>query len=323
MKRPHPLLVLLALCLMFIARGALAQWPERPVKLIVPYVAGAMGDLVSRLVSEGLRTELGQPFLIDNRPGAGGNIGARMAEQAAADGYTFLVAPTNNLVINQFLYKDLGFDPLKRFDPVTIMVNVPSVLFVNTATPTRTFQEFTAWARANPGKANYGSPGSGTPPHLSAESINKAFGLGMTHIPFNGASKVVAALLANDIQFYLGGVGLGLAHVKAGRLRAIAVAQPSRNELLPDTPTFDEAGLRGISANTWWGLVAPHGTPPAVLGRMQASVCKVIADKGVRARLVQLGNIPICNTPAEMARQLEEEAAFWQRSLPGLGVKAD
>lgn len=323
MKRPNQTLLLIALCLFGAARAAFADWPERPVKLVVPYVPGAMGDLVSRIVSEGLRTELGQTFLIDNRPGGGGNIGARAVEQSPADGYTFLVAPTNNLVINQFLYKDLGFDPLKRFDPVTIMIDAPSVLFVPAAIPVKTFREFTAWAQANPGKVNYGSPGSGSPPHLYAEAINKAFRLYMTHIPYKGATQVVGALLANDVQFYLAGAGVGLPQVKEGRLRAIAIAQPSRNELLPDTPTFEEAGLKGINASTWWGIVAPKGTPAAVLTRMQASLCKVIADKTVRARLIQLGNVPICNTPAEMARQLEQEAAYWQRTLPGLGVKVD
>jgi len=307
--------------------GAVAQtgesWPARPLRVVVPYVAGAMGDVVTRRLADGLRIELGQGIVVENRPGAGGNIGTRAVEQAPPDGYTVLVAATNNFTINQFLSKDLGFDPLKRLDPVTVLVDVPSVLFVPAGVPAQSFREFASFAKANPGKVNYGSPGSGTTPHLSAEAINKAHALGMTHVPYKGASQVVTALLGGEVQFYLAGAGVGAAHVKAGKLRALAVAAKARLEALPEVPTFVEAGLGAINASNWWGVAVPAGTPKAVVERLHAALCKVLGEPQTRAAMVQMGNVPVCNAPAEMQRQLADEAAMWQRTLPSLGVKAD
>jgi len=307
--------------------GAVAQtgesWPARPLRVVVPSVAGAMGDVVTRRLADGLRIELGQGIVVENRPGAGGNIGTRAVEQAPPDGYTVLVAATNNFTINQCLYKDLGFDPLKRLDPVTVLVDVPSVLFVPAGVPAQSFREFASFAKANPGKVNYGSPGSGTTPHLSAEAINKAHALGMTHVPYKGASQVVTALLGGEVQFYLAGAGVGAAHVKAGKLRALAVAAKARLEALPEVPTFVEAGLGAINASNWWGVAVPAGTPKAVVERLHAALCKVLGEPQTRAAMVQMGNVPVCNAPAEMQRQLADEAAMWQRTLPSLGVKAD
>ena len=307
--------------------GAMAQtteaWPTRPVRVVVPYAPGAMGDVVIRRLSDGLRTELGQTIVVENRPGAGGNIGARAVEQAAPDGYTVLLSATNNFTINQFLYKDLGFDPLKRFDAVTIVVDVPSVLFVPAGVPVQNFREFVTWARANPGKANYGSPGSGTTTHLAGEAINKAFNLGMTHVPYKGAAAVITALLGGEVQFFLGGAGLGVAHVKAGKLRALAVATKARLDTLPEAQTFAEAGLGAISASNWWGMAVPAGTPKAVIDRLRSAVCKTLAEPQARAAMAQMGNVPVCNTSAEMRRQVADETAIWQRTLPGLGVKIE
>ena len=309
------------------ATGAFAQtaepWPARPLRVVVPYVAGAMGDVVARRLADGLRADLGQTIVVENRPGAGGNIGTRAVEQAVPDGYTVLLAATNNFTINQFLYKDLGFDPLKRLDPVTVLVDVPSVLFVPAGVPAQNFREFVTFAKANPGRVNYGSPGSGTTPHLSAEAINKAHALGMTHVPYKGASQVVTALLAGEVQFYLAGAGVGAAHVKAGKLRALAVASKARLEALPEVPTFSEAGLGAINASNWWGVAVPAGTPKAVVERLHASFCKALAEPAARAAMVQMGNVPVCNSAADMQRQLGEESAMWQRTLPTLGVKAD
>ena len=165
--------------------------------------------------------------------------------------------------------------------------------------------------------------GAGTTPHLSAEAINKAFGLGMQHVPYKGASQAVAALLAGDVQFYLGGAGVGVTHVKGGKIRALAVSNPTRLEVLPDVPTFAEAGLGAINATNWWGVVAPLGTPPAITTRLRAALCKSLSEPAAKARLVQFGNVAVCNTPAEMARQLATEAAYWQRTLPSLDVKVD
>jgi tripartite-type tricarboxylate transporter receptor subunit TctC len=303
------------------ANAASAAWPERPVRVIVPYTAGSMGDVVARLVAAPLQAALGQPFVVENRTGAGGNIGTRDVEQAAPDGYTLLLAATNNLVINQFLYKDLDFDPLKAFQPVTVVVNVPSVIFVNARVPAKTFAQFVDYAHANFGKLNYGSPGIGTTPHLSAAAINKMYGLGMTHVPYRGASQVVAALLANEVQFYLAGAGVGIQQIKQGALRALAVSNAARLDALPDTPTFAEAGITGISATNWWALAAPAGTPKPIVDRLRDALCGALAQPKIKAALDQLGDLPVCNSPGDMARQLSDEAAYWQRTLPELGVK--
>ncbi len=299
------------------------SWPNKQIRIVVPYVAGAMGDVVARRLTEGLRNELGQAVLVENRPGAGGNIGTQYVEQSAADGYTILLAATNNFTINQFLYKDLGFDPIKRLDAITVLVDVPSVIFVPATIPVNSFREFVNYAKANQGKINYGSPGSGTTPHISAESINKSFGLGMTHIPYKGASQAVAALLAGDIQFYLAGAGLGAPHVKSGKLRAIAVSSKSRLDVLPDIPTFNEAGLGAINAANWWGVAVPSGTPRAIGEKIRHAFCKVMSEPSSKAAMTQMGNVPLCNSTMDAQKQFAEEALGWQNNLPGLNIKVD
>ncbi len=299
------------------------SWPNKQIRIVVPYVAGAMGDVVARRLTEGLRNELGQAVLVENRPGAGGNIGTQYVEQSAADGYTILLAATNNFTINQFLYKDLGFDPIKRLDAITVLVDVPSVIFVPATIPVNSFREFVNYAKANQGKINYGSPGSGTTPHISAESINKSFGLGMTHIPYKGASQAVAALLAGDIQFYLAGAGLGAPHVKSGKLRAIAVSSKSRLDVFPDIPTFNEAGLGAINAANWWGVAVPSGTPRAIGEKIRHAFCKVMSEPSSKAAMTQMGNVPLCNSTMDAQKQFAEEALGWQNNLPGLNIKVD
>lgn len=298
-------------------------WPARPIRIVVPYVAGAMGDMVARRLTEGLRQELGQPVLVENRPGAGGNIGTRAVEQAAPDGYTVLVAATNNFTINQFLYKDLGFDPLQRLEPITVLVDVPSVIFVPASVPANNFDEFVRWARAHPGKVNYGSPGSGTTPHLSAEAINRAFALGMMHVPYKGAAQAITALIAGEVHLYLVGAGVGLPHLRSGKLRALAVASSTPLAVLPDAPSFEKAGIKGINASNWWGVATPAGTPSAIVERLHRALCSTLADPANEQALTQLGVIRVCNSPAEMRAQLKREAEGWRQSLGDMKVQPD
>ena len=297
-------------------------WPERAVKLVVPYSSGAMGDTVARLLAEELRPLLGQAVVVENRPGAGGNIGAAAVARAPADGYTFLVAATNNLVVNQHLYKKLDFDPLTAFDPVTFLVDVPSVLFVQPAIG-KTVSEFTAQARAQKGKLNYGSPGSGTTPHLALHAIDQTLGWGMTHVPYQGAGPAVTALLANEIQAYVGGAGLALQHVQAGRLVAAAVSSDRRLVVLPETPTFAEAGLGALKASNWWAVVAPKGTPVAVVERMNAALHEVLRRSNVQERLDKLGVQARPTSPRAMAQQLADESAFWKKAVVAAGVSLE
>jgi len=302
--------------------AALAEWPDRPVRLVVPYGPGAMGDVVARLLGEELRPDLGQPVIVDNRPGAGGNIGTAAVAQADPDGYTVLVGATNNFVINQFLYR-MGFDPLEALAPVTILVDVPSVIFINAGVPAKTFPEFVRYARANKGKLNYGSPGAGTTPHLSAALISKTRDLGMTHIPYKGAAPGIAALLSNEVQFYMGGAGLGAQHVKAGKLRAIAVSNAQRLDSLPDTPTFEEAGLSDIKASNYWAVAVPKGTPANIVGKLSAAFLAAMAKPAAGQRFAKLGVTPVGGTPAETARRWREEADYWGRAVKEMGVRVD
>lgn len=303
--------------------SAYADWPERPVRIIVPYTAGSMGDTVTRLLTGSLQSQLGQPFVVDNRPGAGGNIGTQAVEQSAPDGYTLLVVATNNLVINQFLYKDFGFDPLKKFDFITVLADVPSVMFVNGKVPVNSFKEFVKYAQGNRGKLNYASPGIGTTPHLSAEAINRQFNLGMTHVPYRGASQALEALLAGDVQMYLAGAGVGEAQVKQGQLKAMAVSNARRLDVLPETPTFAEVGLGDIHASNWWGIVAPVGTPQPVLAKLHDALCTALSSASIKQSLEHLGDVPVCNSSAEMTDQVKTEAAHWQKALKVLNIHVE
>lgn len=314
------LLVMLAALLPL---AAFAQYPDKPVRLVVPYVGGAMGDLVSRLLAEDLRPRLGQPVLVDNRPGAGGNIGTAAVVQAEPDGYTVLIGATNNFVINQFLYRAMGFDALEQLAPVTILVDVPSVIFVPAATGAKTFADFVKYANANKGKVNFGSPGAGSTPHLSAALISKTRNLGMTHIPYKGASQVVAALLANEVQFYMGGAGLGAQHVKAGKVFALAVSNDRRVAALPDTPTFQEAGLGDIKASNYWAAAVPKGTPPAVVEALHKAFRAALAAPASQERFAKLGVVAIGSTPQETARRWREEAEYWSKAVKDMGVRID
>jgi tripartite-type tricarboxylate transporter receptor subunit TctC len=302
---------------------AAAEWPEKPVKIVVPFPPGSMGDVVARLMSPGLSARLGQPIVVENKPGAGGNIGSAAVANAPADGYTLLVGATNNFVINQFLYKNLGYDPLTRLEPVSVLVDVPSVLFTSGAVPANNYAEFARWARASNGAANYASPGNGTTPHLSMVAIDKASGLRMVHVPYQGAAPAMQALLANDVQAYLVGAGIGVPHVRAGKIKAIAVSSAQRLPVLPDTPTFAEAGMPEVKASNWWGLAAPHGTPESVVNRLAAEIRTVLGERNISDRLTGLGVVANAEGPKSMKRQLEEESKMWARAVGELGIKLD
>ncbi|HWI38353.1 MAG TPA: tripartite tricarboxylate transporter substrate binding protein [Burkholderiales bacterium] len=311
----------LGLCLL-VPLAAAAQWPERPVRIVVPYAPGAMGDVISRLLTDELRQALGQPVIVDNRTGAGGNIGTAAVANAEPDGYTILVGATNNFIINQFLYSGMGFDPLERLTPVTTLVDVPSVIFLSAPMPAR-FDEFVTYARAHKGKLNYGSPGAGTTPHLSAELISRTRDLGMTHIAFKGSSPGITALLANQVQFYMGGAGLGAQHVKAGRLHAVAVAAQRRLDVLPETPTFAEVGLSDIKASNWWGVAVPRGTPPQIVRRLHEAFSAALAAPAAKARFEALGVAVVGGTPEDAARRWRDEADYWGKAVKEMGVRID
>jgi tripartite-type tricarboxylate transporter receptor subunit TctC len=300
-----------------------AAWPEMPIRIVVPYPAGAAGDVIVRQMLPALQARLGQPLVVDNKAGAGGNIGALEVVRAKPDGYTLLLGATNNFVINQYLYKGMGFDPLQALVPITRLADVPSVLFINSSVPAVTWREFADYAKANPGKLNFGSPGNGTAPHLSGLALSDAIGAQMIHVAYKGAQPGVTGLLGNEVQMFLVGYGVGGAHLSSGRIRALAVVANERLKILPDTPTAREAGVPDVILSNWWGLAAPRGTDPGIVKRLSEDFRAVQALPATQQFLSAQGFVGAANAPDDFARQLSREAAQWQAIVKKSGATID
>lgn len=312
------LALLFACCLSMQARA----WPDRPVHLVVPYPPGAMGDTVARLVADEMQRSTGQAVIVENRSGAAGNIGAGVVAQATDD-YTFLVAATNNLVINQYLYASMPFDPLTAFKPVTMLVDVPMAIFINAKVPANTLDEFRRLATQQRGQFNYASPGSGTTVHLFSEALSRAWGADMSHVPYKGASQALGSVLAGETQMLVIGAGVGAPHVRQGRLKALAISLDHRTELLPGVPTFREVGLSDLTASNWWALVAPARVPDAVVQRLHEEVAKALRTPHVAARIQELGAVDAAKGPADLRERMKEESVRWQAMVRSTGIKAD
>jgi tripartite-type tricarboxylate transporter receptor subunit TctC len=290
-----------------------AEFPDRPITVVVPYAAGGAGDTIIRLLSPILERELGQPHVVDNRAGGGGTIGAQAVAKAAPDGTTLILGATNNFVINQFLFPKTPFDPLDKFALITKVADVPSVLYASLPAPA-TLGAFIAHAKANPGKLSYASPSVGTTPHLAVERLKQLTGIELVHIPYRGAPPAMQALIANDVQLYLAGWGVGRAQVETGRVRALAVASPERAPNVP-LPTAIESGAPGYVTSNWWGLAAPRGTPQAVLDKIFRAVTTALADTKVQQRLDELGFVPVGNTPTKFLEDAQAEAKIWEETI--------
>lgn len=316
------ILALVGLCAAM-STPAFAQWPERPIRIVVPYPAGAAGDLVIRHMQPMLQARLGQALVIENKSGAGGNIGTMEVVRAKPDGYTLVLGATNNFVINQFLYKSMAFDPLSALQPIVKLVNAPSVLFIHSDVPARTYREFAQYASSQPGKLNYGSPGSGTAPHLSAFALSEAMGARMTHVAYRGAKPGVAGLLGNEVQMFLVGYGVAGAHLASGRIRALAVASNERLKELPDVPTMAEAGAPDVVRSNWWALAAPKGTDAAIIQRLADEVRAVLAQPATQQFLSAQGFIPSVISTEAFAQQLTQEAILWRDIVAKSGVTVD
>jgi tripartite-type tricarboxylate transporter receptor subunit TctC len=316
--------VALSVLLSCVVGMAVAQYPDKPVKIILPYAAGGAGDVLLRTVQPKLEKRLGQSIVIDYRTGAGGIIGTREVVNAPADGYTLLFAPTNNFVINQFLYAKMGFEPLQALAPITMLADTPYLIYASSAVPASTFAEFAAYTRANVGKLNYGSPGAATVPHLSAYMLSEWLGANMTHVPYKGANPGVQALLANEVQMFVISFGTAGVHVASGKLKAFAVAAPTRLAVLPNVPTTKEAGLPdGVILGNWWAIAGPRGMDPAIAARLSEAIRAVLAEDDVRKRYAEMGAIPVGNAPAEFAARMQIEAASWKEIVAKTGARAD
>jgi tripartite-type tricarboxylate transporter receptor subunit TctC len=317
MKRIAAFLVLL-----LVTSVQAQEWPTKAVRIIVPFPPGGSADLMPRVVAEKLAQKWGQPVIVENRPGAAGNIGADVVYRAEPDGYTLLSAPPPPLVINRLLYQKLSYDS-SQFVPITVIGAIPNVLLVHPKTNVNSVQEFIALARANPGKLNYASQGSGTTSHLTAELFKSmAGGLNITHVPYKGSAPALTDLLAGQVEMMCDNLGVSLPHVRSGKLKALAVASAKRVKALPEVPTLAET-LPGFEAVAWFGIVAPPKTPSAIAEKVAAGVQDALKLPDVQKRLSELSAEPMGLTPAEAAAYMKQETERWAAVIKSAGVKAD
>ena len=324
MKLRHLLpLLALALC----ATGAHAQgaadFPARPIRLVVPFPPGGATDIAARLIGERMSADWKQPVTVDNRPGAGGNIGADVVAKAAPDGYTLIVGVTGSHAINTSLYARMPYDPVKDFEAISQVAVVPNVVVVHPSVPAQTLRELVALAKKEPGKLNYASLGSGTAAHLTMEMFKTAAGIDLTHIPYKGSSPAVADLIAGQVQTMIDGLPSALPHVKAGKLRALAVTSAHRSAAAPDLPTIAESGCPGFSADAWSGLFAPKGTPRPIVDKLAAETQRILKLPEVQKRLADLGAEPVGSTPAEFSEHVKREIDKWARVVKASGARVD
>jgi tripartite-type tricarboxylate transporter receptor subunit TctC len=290
------------------------HYPERPIRVVVPYAAGGVGDATLRLIAPRMERNLGQKLVIEPKPGASGNVGTMEVARAQPDGYTILVGATNNFVINQSLMK-MSFEPLTALTPVAKLVDIPIVFFSNSSVPARNLGEFIAYARANPGKLNYGSQGNGTVNHLLMERLQQVAGIEITHIPYGGSPPAMFALLANQIQLFSAAWVVGAAQFGEGKLTVLAVTAGKRLSALPDVPTVTEAGFPDLAILNWWGMAVPRGTPEPVIRRLNQAVAEALRDPLVIDRFADLGLLVPTQTPEQFSTSLKSEAALWSEII--------
>ena len=306
--------------------GAQAQetkWPEQPVKIIVPFSAGGASDVLTRILAEKLQARLGQNFIVDNRTGAGGNIGMEAVKNAPADGYTISSATIGTLSINQFLFSKLGYDPVADFAYVSMIWENCNVFVVAPQHPAKTVQEFLAWARKQPKGVTFGSAGVGTTPHLAGELFRTRTGITALHVPYRGAAQSMPALMAGDTDFAIDNIASYMPLIKSGKVRALAVTSSTRWPTLPDIPTMAEAGVPNFVVTSWGAFVLPKGTPAAIVNKLSAAVQAIAAEPAVQQRFLDTGARAVATTPAETAAFAARERVKWKEVVQLSGAKMD
>lgn len=313
-----------ALTLALPAAWAGAQaFPSKPVTLVVPFPSGGALDVVARGLAEQMRTDLGQPVIVDNRAGAGGTVGSAAVARAAPDGYTVLFGSVATHAIAAGLYPKLPYDPMNDFAPITQLTSSPLVLVASPATNASSVAELVAAAKAAPGKLNYASTGNGTAVHIAGEAFRKAAGIDVLHVPYKGGPQAINALLSGESGYMLANPQLVIAMVQAGKLRALAVTGPTRIEALPGVPTLKEAGVGGVDVTTWFALWAPKGTPPAVIERLNASARKALASAEMKRQLDAQGDGPVGSSVADFTAFVRNEHKYWVSFVQSAGIKVD
>ena len=303
---------------------AIAQpYPSKPIRLIVPYPPGGGTDIFARIVGAKLGEALGQPLVIEQRPGAAGVIGAEVAARAAPDGYTLVIGQASNLAINPNLMSKLPYDPVRDFAPITLIAASPSLLVVHPSLPVRSVKDLVALAKSRPGAINYASAGNGTPGHLAAEYFKTVAGINLVHIPYKGATPAQNDVIAGHVSMYFSSPVAAQPYVQSGRLRQIAVTSAARFPPLPDVPTIAEAGYRQVDMTSWWGLLAPAGVAGDIIARLHAETLKVLGAAEMKERLARQGAVVITNTPEQFAAYIKTEIANWSRIVKASGARLD
>ncbi|WP_213958242.1 tripartite tricarboxylate transporter substrate binding protein [Variovorax sp. dw_954] len=321
-----------AATLLLLAGPATAQdkWPTKPVRIVVPFAAGGTTDILARAVAPELSKAFGQQFIVDNRGGAGGNIGAEVVAHAPPDGYTLLMGTVGTHGINRALYNKLPYDPIKDFEPITLVAAVPNVMEMNADKARemgiKNVADFIKYARSHPGKLNMASSGSGTSIHLSGELFKSMSGSFMTHIPYKGSGPALMDMVAGNADVMFDNLPSSMQQIKGGKLIALAVTSSKRSAALPDVPTVEEAGgpaLKGFEASSWFGLLAPAGTPPEIVNRIQQEVAKSLNTPAIKEKMLAQGAIPSGNTPAEFTKLIASEHIKWAKVVKDSGAKVD
>jgi len=316
-------LIVLTALLLFAPAMSAAQdsYPSHPIKLIFPYVAGSLGDVLARLLAEKLTIKFGQPVIVENRPGASGNIGAEAVGRAAPDGYTLLIAPPPPLAVNQSLFPKLSFDPT-TFVPVAVVATVPNVLVVNPNVTAATAEQLIAFAKAHPDKLSYASTGSGGTPHLTAEMLKARAGISVVHVPYKGVPPALTDLIAGQVDMMFANLGDASQHINSGKLKALAAGSQARFPALPNLPTVSET-LPDFISDTWFAVAAPPGTPAAIVNRLSAAIAETVKLPDVAKRLADLLTTPAGSSPAEAAAFIKRDSERWRQVIVMAGIKPD
>ncbi len=301
---------------------AAQEWPTKPVRIIVPFPPGGTTDIIGREVGHRLSTAFGQPFVVENRAGASGNIGMELAARSPADGYTLVVGAPQTLTINPYLFK-LPFNPRTDLAPIVIVASVPNILVVNPALPVQSVQQLIDLAKKEPGKLAYGSSSVGGTPHLSAEMFKMMAGVDILHVPYKGSAPAISDLLGGQVQIMFDNMPAILPQVKAGKLRALAVTTPKRSPSVPELPTMIEAGVPGFESQGWFALLAPTGTPQPIIDKINREVNRMLQTDEFKAKLVALGAEPVGGSPADFAAHIQSESDRWGKVIKTAGIKAE
>jgi tripartite-type tricarboxylate transporter receptor subunit TctC len=321
-KRWVPSTAFAAIVACFAAPAPAQDYPTKPVRIIVPFAPGGV-DVTARLIADRLTASLGQPFIVENRPGAGGSVGAKVVVSSEPDGYTLMFSTPGPVVVSPLINRNAGYDTLKSFAPVAIVSQSPLLLVVHPSVPAKTVQELVAHAKANPGRVHFPSPGFGTQPHLVGEMFKSTTGAQLVHVPYRGSAPAITDLLAGQMQIYFDNFANVLQHVQSGKLKALAVTGDARVRQLPDVPTMGQSGYDGIAATYWNGLLAPAGTSAVIVAKLNAAVNQALATPEVRTALQKLGSDPKSGTSQEFAGFITAEVQRWSKVVRDANIKVE